>query len=498
MHQRIRCPELQNKIITAQEAATMIKDGMNIATGGFTPVGYPKAVTLALSHRQDKLKINLMTGASTGREMDEALTKAGMIANRMPYQSCKSMRDSLNTVGGIEYQDQHVSHSPQQTRYGFFGPIDLAIIEACAINADGSIIPTTSVGNSPVFVQCAKKVIIEINTSQPLGLEGMHDIYIPENPPYRQPIPLVQPFQRIGTPFIPCPPEKIAGIVITNIPDEADPLAPTGKVHKMMAANLLDFFAREEKEKNIDLARLPWQSGVGSVANAVLSGIEHSDYNGIHFFSEVIQDAVLDLLESGKLSDASASSITLSPEGLRHFHNNIDFFRQKIILRPQEISNHPEVIRRLGIISMNTAIEADIYGHINSTHLMGTRMMNGIGGSGDLARNAYLTIFFTPSTAQKGSISSFVPMCSHVDHTEHDVSIIISEQGIADLRNKSPRQRALEIINNCAHPDYRPLLLDYYHKALQKTPPQWVHTPHLLDEAFDFHLRYLKSGTMKI
>ncbi|MGI5891836.1 MAG: succinate CoA transferase [Bacillota bacterium] len=500
MRKRIRCPKLRKKIISAQDAAALIKDGMNIATGGFTPVGYPKAITLALSERAtagDKLKINLMTGASTGKEMDDALTKAGMIHKRMPYQGTKSTRDALNTVGGIEYQDQHISLFPQQTRYGFFGPIDFAIIEACAITEDGGIIPTTSVGNSPVFVQCAKKVLIELNTAQPLELAGMHDIYLLDDPPHRQPIPLVRSDQRIGTNYIPCPIEKIAGIVITNIPDDADPLADTDELYQKIAENVLTFFEKESKEKNFNLEKLPWQSGVGSVANAVLLGILNSRYSNLHFFSEVIQDAVLDLLESGHFSIASASAITLSPKGLKHFYDNINFFREKIILRPQEISNHPEVIRRLGIISMNTAIEADIYGNINSSHLMGTKMMNGIGGSGDLARNSYLSIFITPSTAKGGAISSFVPMCSHVDHTEHDVSIIISEQGVADLRNKSPRERAMEIINYCAHPDYRPLLTEYYQRALQKTPANWAHTPHVLSEAFSFHQRFLETGSMK-
>ena len=67
-------------------------------------------------------------------------------------------------------------------------------------------------------------------------------------------------------------------------------------------------------------------------------------------------------------------------------------YREQIVLRPQEISNHPEIIRRLGVIAMNGMIEADIYGNVNSTHVMGSRIQNGIGGSGDFARNGYLSI----------------------------------------------------------------------------------------------------------
>ena len=104
-------------------------------------------------------------------------------------------------------------------------------------------------------------------------------------------------------------------------------------------------------------------------------------------------------------------------------------YRDRIVLRPQEISNHPEIIRRLGVIAMNGMIEADIYGNVNSTHVMGSRIQNGIGGSGDFARNGYLSIFMAPSIAQKGTISTIVPMVSHVDHTEHDVQVIVTERG---------------------------------------------------------------------
>ncbi len=138
--------------------------------------------------------------------------------------------------------------------------------------------------------------------------------------------------------------------------------------------------------------------------------------------------------------------------------------------RPAEISNNPEVIRRLGVIAMNTALEADIFGNINSTHVVGTKMMNGIGGSGDFTRNGYLSS--SPALRHKGGvISNIVPMVSHVDHSEHSVDIIVTEQGIADLRGKDPVQRAYEIINNCAHPAYRPLLLDTSSSAKADRPP---------------------------
>jgi len=232
---------------------------------------------------------------------------------------------------------------------------------------------------------------------------------------------------------------------------------------------------------------------VGNVANAVLAGLLTGPFDNLLGFTEVLQDGMLDLLRTGKMARASATSISLSAAAYRDFEENIDFYRERIILRPQEISNHPELVRRLGIIAMNSMIEADIYGNINSTHIMGSGMMNGIGGSGDFARNGYLSFFVTPSVAKDGKISCIVPMCSHIDHSEHDTQIIVTEQGLADLRGLSPRERAQVIIDNCAHPDFRPMLQDYFDRARQKGAQ---HTPHILREALSWHERFLETGTM--
>jgi len=194
------------------------------------------------------------------------------------------------------------------------------------------------------------------------------------------------------------------------------------------------------------------------------------------------------------MAAASATAISLSREALKDFTDNIDFYRQRIVLRPQEISNHPELVRRLGVIAMNAMIEADIYGNVNSTHIMGSGMMNGIGGSGDYARNGYLSFFVTPSVAKGGDVSCIVPMVSHVDHTEHDTQIIVTEQGLADLRGLSPTQRARLVIEKCAHPDYQPALRDYFERALRDAPGK--HTPHLLTEALSWHARCVETGRM--
>ncbi|WP_231701842.1 acetyl-CoA hydrolase/transferase family protein [Crassaminicella thermophila] len=494
---RIRNKELFNKVMTAEEASKFIHDEMVIGVSGFTPSGYPKAVPLALAERVkqsgEKMHLALYSGASLGPEVDGAWAEAGIIAKRLPYQTNSKLRNSINE-GEVEYLDMHLSHTPQYVSYGILPKVDVAIVEAVAITEEGHIIPTMGVGNTPVFVKQADKVIVEINTAKPLALEGMADIYMLENPPHRKPIPITKPDQRIGTTYIPCGNDKIVGIVITDLQDKTRPLTPVDDISKKISANILKFLEKEVKLGRLPKNLLPIQSGVGSVANAVLYGLCDSDFEDLTCYTEVVQDSMLELLRCKKAKLASTTSISPSPEGLVKFEEEIEFFKDKIILRPQEISNHPEVARRLGVIAMNTALEVDIYGNVNSTHVMGSRMMNGIGGSGDFARNAYLTIFTTASTAKNGNISSIVPMVSHVDHTEHDVMVIVTEQGVADLRGLSPKERALEIINNCVHPDYKPMLLDYYKRAYESA---YKHTPHILEEALSWHIKFMKTGSMK-
>ena len=494
---RVRNSALQAKITTAEAAAALIKPGMNLGVSGFTPAGYPKAVPLALAERMkaNPFQINLWTGASVGKELDGALAEVKGIARRLPYQTNDAIRKQINS-GAIAYTDLHLSHTAQMSRYGYLGgEVDIAIVEACAITEEGNIIPTTSMGNTASYVQSAKQVIVEVNVSQPLELEGMHDVYVPLDPPNRLPVPIVKVDDRIGTTYIPCDPAKIVAIVPCDIPDAVRPLAAIDDDAKAMSAHLIDFFQYEIKNGRLPKNLLPLQSGVGSVANAVVCGLVDSPFSNLTVFTEVIQDGMFDLIDAGKLDFASGTSLTPSPDGLKRFYANIAEYRKKIILRPQEIANSPETARRLGIIAMNTAIEFDIYGHVNSTHIMGSKMMNGIGGSGDFARNGKLTFFFSTSTAKGGDISSIVPMCSHIDHTEHDVDVFITERGVADIRGLSPKERAQVIIDKCSHPDYKPMLQDYFDSA--KAATKNAHSPHIMEEALSWHVRFLQTGTMK-
>ena len=492
----------RSKVMSADDAAALIHNGDNIGFSGFTGAGYPKAVPGALATRikaaharGDEFRIGVYTGASTAPELDGALAETGGISFRAPYQSDPIMRKMINK-GVSEYSDMHLSHSAIWMRQGFLGHLNVAVIEVTAIKEDGTAVPSSSIGNNNVYLDSADKIILEVNEWQSLDLEGMHDIYYgTELPPNRRPIPLTNPADRIGQTTLRIDFDKVIAVVESNAEDRNTPFKPLDDDSRAIAGHLIDFLGGEVAAGRMPKNLLPLQSGVGNIANAVLAGLLESPFENITSYTEVIQDGMVDLIDSGKVIAASATAFSLSPEAAERMNKHAAEYRKSIILRPQEISNHPENIRRLGVVACNGMIEADIYGNVNSTHVMGSKMQNGIGGSGDFTRNAYISCFVTPSTAKHGNISCFVPMVSHHDHTEHDVQVLITERGTADLRGMSPKQRAKAIIENCVHPDYQAALTDYFERA-QKTA-NGQQTPHDLREALSWHVRFLETGSMK-
>ena len=499
-HDRIECNTLRSKVMSAEDAAALIQPGTTVGTSGFAGSGYPKVVPQALAARIKKsgkdgmpFRLNLWTGASTGPEIDGALATVDGIGFRMPFQSDPYLRDKINK-GETEYVDNHLSCAAPIAASGAMGSLHTALIEVTAIHKDGKLIPSSSVGNSQAWLDQAKQVILEVNSWQRAELVGMHDIYSVARPPNTQPIPIVKPGDRIGNSYLAVDVNKVVAVVETEVPDRNSPVvAPSDAVQKI-AGNVIDFLKQEVRQGRLPPTLLPLQFGVGPAANAVLAGLKAAPFTNMTAYTEVILDGMVDLIDSGKMSAASATALSLSPEYANKFNANLQKYRTSIVLRPQDVSNNPEVIRRLGCIAMNPFIEVDIYGRVNSTHVMGSWMMNGIGGAGDFARSALLSIFMTSSLAQNGKISAIVPMCSHLDHGAQDVMVVVTEQGVADLRGKSPKQRAETLINNCAHPNYRPLLLDYYKRA--KKTSTGLHAPCMLDEAFSWHERFARTGTM--
>lgn len=491
---RILFDNYKYKIYSPEEAAKFIKNNSIVGVSGFTKAGDSKSVLPAFAKRAETedIQITLLSGASLGYDTDADLAKNNAIYKRMPFQADPTLRKSINT-GNVLYVDQHLSETAEMMHNEHLPKVDLAIIEAVYVDPNGYIIPTTSVGNSANFADLADEIIIEINISLPVTFKGIHDVFIPQAYPIRNIIGITDPMTRIGTEYIKIDPAKVIAVVFTDRPDSPAKISAPDENTTAIAQHILKFLEKEVEEERLTKSLLPIQVGIGKIANAVLSGFVNSPFENLTMYSEVLQDSTFELFDAGKMVFASASSITVSETCYRNFIDNFEEYKDKIVLRPQNISNAAEVIRRLGIIAINTAIEFDIYGNVNSTHLGGTHMMNGIGGSGDFARSAYLSIFVCPSASKNNTISHVVPMVSHHDHTEHDVDILVTEQGLADLRGLAPKERARVIIANCIHPEFKDQMEEYVEEALTRGGQ----TPHIMEKAFSWHLDLKNKGSMK-
>lgn len=489
--------------ITAAEGAEMIHDGDTIGFSGFTPNGIPKAVVRELKTKAERLhaagqpfQVSLVTGASGCQSLEGDLANVHAIKFRGPFSTNRDFRTHTN-LGEIDYEDMHLGHVAERLRRGFYGQIDWAFIEVSDMEEgpdECRAYLTTAGGIVPTIVRLAKRVMIEYNHFHSPVSKQLHDVYECREYPHREPIPLLHVGDRIGQNYVSIDPRKIVGVVESNIPEEARAFKDPDESLMAIGHYVVDFFKRDMAAGHIPSCMFPIQSGVGTTGNAVMKAIGTCEGLPVmQVYSEVVQDAVIDLMEQGKISQASCAAMTCTNECVQHVYENIDFFSKHLTLRPSELANAPELIRRFGVIAMNTALEVDLYGNENSSHVCGSALMNGIGGSCDYERNGSLGIFYTPSTAKGGTISAIVPMCCHVDSTEHDVDIVVTEQGVADLRGKGPVRRAHEIIERCAHPDYRPLLRDY----LQHIAPMG-HEPQSMRAALAFHDTYLRKGDMRL
>ncbi|KAL0569999.1 acetyl-CoA hydrolase [Marasmius crinis-equi] len=523
LRERVRRPAYLKKLAKPSDLAPLFKNDDYIGWSGFTGVGYPKGTPTwqAIADHiesnnlqadpETKKKFNLFVGASVGPEVEDRWARLDMIARRYPHQVGKDISKGIN-AGRINFADKHLSMFPQDLTYGYYSlkknhgdpkkPLDWAIVEATAIDEQGHIVPGASVGATPEILQSAEKIIIEVNTRIP-NLEGLHDINHSWTPPNRQPYLITHPSDRIGTTAIPIDTERVVAIVESDKPDNTGENSPENEESREIARHLINFLSEEVEAGRLPRSLLPLQSGIGNVANSIIGGLASGPFEKVQVWTEVLQDTFIQFFDSGKLDFATATSIKFSPGGFDHFYKNWANYKDRLLLRSQQVANSPELIRRLGVIAMNTPLEVDIYGHANSTNALGSRMLNGLGGSADFLRNAKLSIMHTPSSRPTKNdptgISCIVPFASHVDQTEHDLDVVVTEQGLADLRGLAPRERAPLIIQKCAHPDYKDMLMDYYERSLHECLKRGAgHEPHMLRNAFKFHTNFLEKGTMKL
>jgi len=468
--------------LSAADAAAEIPADATLVVSGFGSVGDPKAVPTALAASDRDCELTYISGGSVGNDVEQALVESGQLARRHPYQSSAAARGAAND-GTLAYHDRHVSRLADEVQFGQLADADVALVEAIAVG-EGWFVPSTSLGQTPAYVEAADRLVVELNDAQPLALQQVHDVYRPDAPPNRDPIPLTEPDERIGSPTVEFDPGKLVGVVRTDRRDQTYVFREPTDDDRAIAANLGSFLSHEVEETPVFGDSVTLQFGVGSLGNALMGELSDVDFGDreVTYYGEVIQDGLLDLLDEGMLSAASATTLALSADGQERLFENVDRYAEDVVVRPADVSNAPEVVVRMGVIAVNSALEVDVYGHVNSTHVNGSRVINGLGGSGDFNRNALITVTALPSTAAGGDLSRIVPMVPHVDHTEHDVDVVVTERGVADLRGLDPRERAEELVEECAHPDFRPALRDYLDRARE----EGGHVPHDLDTAFDW------------
>lgn len=447
-------------LTTPEQAQASIAADETLLISGFGSVGYPKELPVALRESGRDLSLTVVSGGSVGEEIDTQLVEAGMISRRFPYQARPEARASIND-NTIAFHDRNISQLGDEVRYGHLIESGTGVFEAVAVGEDW-FIPSTSIGQTPAFVEAADRLILEVNEAQPIELQEFHDVFLREDPPDRTPIPIQSAGSRIGTAKIHFAPEKLEAVIPTNAPDTPYSFREPTSDDREIGRHLAKFVKSEIGQCPVFENSVHVQFGVGSLGNALMSELDRVDFEDrdLYYFGEVIQDGLLEMIREGRLQAASATSLALSKDGQQHLFANVDQYSEDIIIRPADISNNSSLIERFGLIAVNSALEVDIYGHVNSTHLNGTTMINGIGGSGDFTRNALVSIIALPSKTESG-ISRVVPLAPHVDHTEHDVDVIITEQGVADLRGCSPRERADLIVQQCAHPTTRDDLEEY-------------------------------------
>ena len=469
-------------IVDAAAAAAAIEPDATMLTSGFGSVGYPKAIPLALASSSRDLSLTLVSSGKVGDEIDVDLVGSGQVERRFSYQSSRIAREKTD-AREIAFSDRNASSIGDEVQYGGLVEPDVAVVEAVAVGEDW-FVPSTSLGQVPAFVEAADALYVELNRHQPLELQSLHDIYRPDAPPNREPIPLSSPGERIGTAHVGFDPEKLAGVVETDRSDSTYTFRDPTEDDLAIAANLGSFLREELDRSPVFDDAVHLQFGVGSLGNALMGELQSLEFGDreVHYFGELIQDGLFDMLDAGGLASASATSLALTDEGQERLFADVERYAEDVVLRPADVSNHPGLINQFGVIGVNSAIEFDIYGNANSTHVRGERMINGIGGSADFNRNSLITVCALPSTLNDGDISRVVPQVFHVDHTEHDIDVFVTEQGVADVRGLSPVERAELIVEECAHPDFVPELRSYLDDVRERE----YHIPQDVERAADW------------
>jgi acyl-CoA hydrolase len=493
LRSRVKDVDLLDKVMDAEDAVRKFVAGSKaIAISGMTGTGYPKVVPRAMSEyverAGERFDVVVYGAGTVGVDLEEHLSRIG-VRRRFPIGASAEVTRKLVNSREFEAYDMWLTEYSRWLRDDVltrrFSGIDIAIVEATGVTEEGLVLGT-SVDAIPVFIEKARGVIVELSLVKPYML-GLHDIYVPK---INEVIPVRSVLDRIGDRVVKVPKSKVMAVVPSTIDDQRGAYSPGGDIDRRVVENIVDFLSKEASEDpNLRTDYVTLQPAAGPIASLLADRIHEIGFS-LSIWGEIASVRWLKTL-SGNVKAISGSAIYTLPgdERLREeFYENIDEFKDRVVLRPQAISNSPEIISRFYHINVQQAIEVDVYGQVNITYI-GDRFIVGVGGSGDHAKASYITIVALPSITGSG-LPRVVPLVYHVDLVDHDVDIIVTDQGWADLRGLSPLEKARAIIEECAHPSYKDILWDYLETVVKKTG----HRPVDLRKAVEFREKLFASG----
>jgi len=426
-NEELRKRSYDDKKYSLEEALEFIKTGDHIFIG--SACGEPQYLVKGLVEKADHLADNEILHVHT----------LGVAPYAKPRYSDRFRLNAffvgINTrqavaEGRADYTPVFLSELPRLISRGIV-PVDVALIQVTPPDEHGFCSLGVSVEITKTAAEKAKLVIAQVNRQMPrvLGDSFIHinniDVIVEHDEPILE---LPRPEKDIVS-------ERIARYVADLVDDEST-----------------------------------LQIGIGSIPDSVLDALTDKKDLGIH--TELLTEGVVDLVEEGVVTCAKKTinrgkiiaSFAMGTRRLYDFIDNnpmVEFYESDYVNNPVVISQHEKMV------AINQALEIDLTGQVCADSL-GYRFYSGLGGQADFMRGAMLSkggkaITVIPSTAKNGKISRIRSLLSSgagVVLTRGDVDYVVTEYGVASLRGKTIKERALSLIN-IAHPKVRNDLLEW-------------------------------------
>lgn len=410
------------KYVSPSEAVRLIESGDSIYIQGSTSI--PEVLSQALADRGDELKdVTIYAAFAVGRreapfckpEYKEAFNvKSLFVANNIRHWLAEGYGTTIPAFLG---------EIPAMFRDGTL-PLDAVFLNVSPPDKDGYCSFGVSADLAVSALECARKVIVQINKAMPYSY-GDALIHV----------------------------SRIDAAVEMDDPLVEVPTAEPTEIDSAIGRHIAELIP--------DGATL--QIGVGGIPNAVLSALKEHQHLGLH--TEAMTDGVLPLLESGVIDNSlkavcpgiSVASLAL---GSKRLYEYMDY-RKDLLLKDVAWTNDPfRIARNPKVMAINSAVEVDLTGQVCADSV-GTRIISGVGGQHDFMYGGSLseggkTFIAIPSMTEKGrsKINPVLAEGAGVVTTRHMVQHVVTEYGVATLRGKSLAERARALIS-IAHPSVR-------------------------------------------